>query len=211
MARTGGRNTVFAWFVGIVSVTVVGALVWFAAPAFPAVAVWIGDQYRNATGTAGSADPAEETPTAAPSPAAAPVALPADCAALYPETLWALLSSTAGATLSESDTIPDSATDLAEALEAGDVLTCRWSIPTGPAITTLVATVPEDAPDIAATFLGSRQFACTADGVSTVCARDADGRIVTHDVRDGLWVMSVQRGWRPPQYSETVAARIWGR
>jgi hypothetical protein len=208
MARTGGRNTGFAWFVGIVIAAFVGALVWFAVPAFPGVAVWVGDQYRNATGAGTAEAEADATPTAEPTEAPA-AAFPADCAAMYPETLWALLQSTSGVQLAEDAAIPGSAQELAQAIDASDPVVCHWRIPTGQGITTLVAKVADDASDVAATYLGSRRFACTTDGIRTACSRDADGRIVTHEVRSGVWTMSVQDGWRPPRYSDDVAARIW--
>ena len=42
MAKIGGRNTAFAWLVGIVTLAVVVGLVWLAAPMIPTVFGWTG-------------------------------------------------------------------------------------------------------------------------------------------------------------------------
>lgn len=46
MARVGGRNLAFSWLVGILCAGVVGALLWFAFPAGPAVVEVIGNSLR---------------------------------------------------------------------------------------------------------------------------------------------------------------------
>ncbi len=47
MARVGGRNLAISWIVGVLSVGVVGALLWVAFPAGPALIEMIGDGLRN--------------------------------------------------------------------------------------------------------------------------------------------------------------------
>ncbi|UYO97761.1 hypothetical protein OED01_03320 [Microbacterium sp. M28] len=46
MARVGGRNLAFSWFVGVLCAGVVGVLLWFAFPAGPAVVEIVGNGLR---------------------------------------------------------------------------------------------------------------------------------------------------------------------
>lgn len=41
MARIGGRNTAFAWFVGVVCAGIVGLLVYLASPMVPVIGNYI--------------------------------------------------------------------------------------------------------------------------------------------------------------------------
>ncbi|MGF6822429.1 xanthosine utilization system XapX-like protein [Microbacterium sp. ZKA21] len=49
MARVGGRNLAMSWIVGILCAGVVGALLWLAIPAGPAVIEMVGDSLRQLT------------------------------------------------------------------------------------------------------------------------------------------------------------------
>ncbi len=49
MARVGGRNPVISWIVGMLCAGVVGALLWLAVPAGPAVLEVVGNGLRQLT------------------------------------------------------------------------------------------------------------------------------------------------------------------
>lgn len=46
-ARVGGRNLAISWIAGVLCAGVVGALLWLALPAGPALMQFVGDGLRN--------------------------------------------------------------------------------------------------------------------------------------------------------------------
>ncbi|THE06913.1 hypothetical protein [Microbacterium oleivorans] len=204
MARVGGRNAGFAWFVGIVSAAIVVTLLVLAAPMFPAATQWL-------TQTGGTAQRAIDPDAPSPAPQASPdaTAAPPTCRDLYNEASWAALRVTDGAKVAASTDPPvSSATAVVAALEPSVALTCLWTSDKG-RISTTVATVPTDAGAIAAAALPGKGFECgEADG-RVRCTR-ADGKLVeTIEAGGGRWLSTSQQAWHPEQYAARVAEAVW--
>lgn len=209
MARVGGRSTWFSWFVGAVCVGIVGVLVWLAVPALPGVSTWLGGVLRSATEP--QVEPDEpEVIVIRDAETDAERTVPATCRALYPESLWGLLESTADATLIEGDdALADQSTGLAETLEAEPLLACEWTVEDGPSVGTRVWQVSATAAEVAEPVLRDAGYVCSVTGLKIVCERTRDGVTAQHEIRDGLWVVDIYRGWNPPGYYEGVARSVW--
>ncbi|MFS0868251.1 hypothetical protein AB3M83_13065 [Microbacterium sp. 179-B 1A2 NHS] len=211
MARVGGRNTVFAWFVGIVCTAVVVALAVLAAPVFPAATGWVA----GAVGQVQRAiDPDAAAPVDAAEPADAPAdsgdtGLPTQCRDLYDNAMWATLRFTEGAELTASVDAPGfDAPALVEALSPQVMMTCRWTSDAG-TVSTTIATVPTDAGAIAAASLPSSGFECAAHAGRMLCTRTDGELLETLEAAAGIWVSTSQDAWHPTAYAARVADGVW--
>ncbi|CAL4860867.1 hypothetical protein [Microbacterium sp. MM2322] len=201
MARVGGRNAGFAWFVGIVSAAVVVTLLVLAAPMFPAATQWIAQAGGSAQRAGDPDDPAATADA---------TSTPLQCRDLYNEAAWAGLRWTDGAELTPSMDPPvTSAADFVTALDPDVTVTCRWTSDKGE-ISTTVATVPTDAGAIAAASLPGQGFECVEDD-RIRCTRTAKDLIETIEAGGGLWVSTSQEKWHPKRYADGVAASVWAR
>lgn len=216
MARIGGRSTWFAWLVGLVCFGVVGALVFLAVPLAPAIVDWSGSALRgDLDRPRASADPVPDADGGADAQPERPAA-PGECRELYSEQLWALLSTASGVELSEgADPAPTTITALADELSPSVLLSCSWSTGSGVSVSSVLAEVATDASDAAARTLAGAGFACSPFGLGIRCegpsgAASADVAEI-HTIRDGLWLATIERGWRPPDYAATVEASVWAR
>ncbi|WP_065570956.1 hypothetical protein [Microbacterium oleivorans] len=202
MARVAGRNSVFAWFVGVVSAAVVVTLLVLAFPLFPAATQWVAQ-------AGGGAQSAGDSDTGAPGASPAASDGPRVCRDLYNEASWAELRWTDGAQVAESTDPPVStAEDLVAALEPAVVLTCRWTSDEGE-ISTTVATVPTDAGAVAAAALPTKKFTCGDEEGRVRCTRTDGDLIETIEAGAGRWVSTSQRAWHPAGYADGVAAAVW--
>lgn len=196
MARVGGRNAGFAWFVGVVSAAIVVTLIVLAVPMFPAASRWVAE-----------ASGASAAPEASAGIGAAPLA----CRDLYSEAAWAGLRWTDGAELVPSTDPPiTTATDVVAALEPQVELTCTWTSDLGE-ISTTVATVPTDAGAIATAALPALGFDCAGDDDRVRCTRTDGDLVETIDTGGGRWVSTSQQGWHPSRYTDGVARAVWSR
>ncbi|MFJ6677601.1 hypothetical protein ACIQLK_00575 [Microbacterium sp. NPDC091382] len=199
MARIAGRNSVFAWFIGLVSAAVVVTLIVLAFPLFPAATQWIA-QGGGSTKPAGAGAP-DASPEAADGPRT--------CRDLYNEASWAGLRWTDGAEVAQSTDAPEStAEDVVAALAPTIVFTCRWTSDEGE-ISTTVATVPTDAGAVAAAALPTRKFACGDAEGRVRCTRTDGDLIETIEAGGGRWVSTSQRAWHPAGYADGVAEAVW--
>lgn len=199
MARVGGRNSAFAWIVGILCAGVVGVLAWIAAPLMPVAVQFVADQLN----------PPTSEPAAGSGGAGADDPQPSECRDLYPGDLWSELTRTEDAVLTPSDEWATSAASgLLDALTPTLRFTCAW---TGDerAVVTSLADVPADAGAIAETALPALGFTCAPVEVRTRCVREDGQTVETIETGGGLWVMSVESGWRPDRYADRVAAQVW--
>lgn len=201
MARIGGRNVAFAWFAGLVCLAIVGALAWFALPAIPVAAQWMGAALRGPS----AAPPAAVAPTAAPSPGSSPSAMPADCRALYPDALWAALTQSGRLITTAGPVRVDAA--LKQALVATPALTCAWRSDAGDITTTLYRT-SGPAAQLAAAALSAAGYTCAA-GTVVQCERDRGASAQIHSAGPGAWVATTFGAWRPDGYASEVAARVF--
>jgi len=198
MARVGGRNTLFAWGVGLVCAGIVGALVWLAAPLVPAGLAFLEDRTSPPTSEPVAGD-GEEVADAAPS----------ECRDLYSDSLWSSLVWADDSVLTPSEDAPEiSAQGFADALAPAVRLTCTWTSAEGDISTTL-ASVASDAGAIAKTALPSLGYSCTSVAQRTRCTLDADGRLETIEAGGGVWLSSVLDRWRPARYVDETAERVW--
>lgn len=202
MARLGGRNVWIAVPASLLCAGVVGSLLWLSQPILPATAEWVVDAAQKAT-----------TISVTPPPAATEgrfaSAEVADCRSLYPDRLWAELTWTPEALLSQDSAAPATAVAaLTAALSPEIRVTCTWRAPAG-SISTTVAAVGGDAVAIAEAALEGAGFACTS-GQGLTCTRTRGAVVEEHSVRDGLWISSVETSWHPEDYGATVAATVWG-
>lgn len=208
MAQTGGRSTWFSWFVGIVCVGIVGVLAWLAVPALPGVSEWVSETLQSATA---ADEPEPEVVIIRDDESGATRTVPAECRGLYPDSLWALLESTADASLIEGDdALAGQSAALAGRLSAEPVLACEWAVPDGPSVGTRIWQVDSAAAEMAEPIFRDAGFVCSVTGQNLVCERTGDGVTYQHEIRDGLWVVDVYRGWTPPGYYESVAESVWG-
>jgi hypothetical protein len=198
VARIGGRNTVFAWIVGLACAGVVGALAVLALPMFPASVAWLGAFSAGPT----SAPVADGADTAAPG-------LPTECRALYRDELWNTLKWTPDAVLAPSTDAPvTTAAPLVGALAPAVLLTCGWTSAEGTVSTTLAQVAP-DAGDIAAAALPASGFSCADVDDRTRCTRTEGALTETIEAGGGLWLSTSESGWHPDRYVERVAERVW--
>lgn len=215
MARIGGRNTAFAWFVGVVSLAVVLALVWLAAPMAPVVFAWTGQIVD------GALNPQAAAPSTSPSPTLTPSAAPPTdtgnagpataCGDLYPRTLWDQLKAAPGTSLDESVEFPPSSiAGLPEALGARVTIGCTWTDAAGTATVT-VADVGPTAVETAQAVLTATGFACAplADGVRCDLPAGDQSPAETHVIREGRWLAVVRTFPGPPFDQATTEARVW--
>ncbi|MCK6079125.1 hypothetical protein KZX37_00660 [Microbacterium sp. EYE_5] len=207
MARVGGRNSAFAWIVGVVSAAVVVALLVFAVPMFPAATGWITD----AVGQAQRAiDPDAAAPVASePSPSNGAITGSQYCRELYDAALWAELDRAPGAERSATSDAPAStATELVAALEPAVTMTCLWTSELGE-VSTTVATVPTDAGAIAAAALPRDGFECESGPGRTRCERTDGDLLETIEARGDTWVSTSQHAWHPTRYADEVAGAVF--
>lgn len=205
MARIGGRNAWIAWPAALLCAGVVGTLTWLALPMVPVAVAWAGDMLRAAT------EPAAPEPAATTLAARVAAAEDVDCRALYPDALWAELTWTPDVLLSQDFAPPATAdTSLTDALAPAVRLSCHWRTPDGRLISSTLAAVAPEAAPIAEASLRGQGFTCRTDAAALVCARTSDTVREEHELRDGLWLASVQSGWRIQDYAPRVAARVWG-
>lgn len=198
MARVGGRNTVFAWTVGLVCAAVVGALVWLAAPLVPAGLLFVGEKVNPPTSgpVAGDGDDAGD-------------GAPAECRDLYPDTLWSSLVWTEDSVLSPSEDAPTSAAQgFVDALAPSVRFTCAWTSAKGD-ITTTLASVPADAGAIAKTALPALGFSCDPIADRVRCVLRSEERIETIETAGGVWLSTAEDGWHPSLYVDEIADRVW--
>lgn len=203
MARISGRNLWIAIPAGVLCAGVVGALAWLSQPMIPVTVAWVGDTLRNAT-TLTVPEPAASRPAAFESAATS------DCRALYPDGLWAELTWTPDALLSQNVSPPATTVEaIVEALAPEVRVTCTWRAPGDRTISTTVAAVsPEVAPIAEAAFVGAG-FACdTSQGLT--CSRKRGGVVEEQFFRDGMWISSVETAWSPKGYGARIAAHVWG-
>ncbi len=202
MARVGGRNAAFAWFAGLVCLGVVAALVWFALPALPVAAQWIGV-------TLGASQPAPgaaASPTApGPSAPAAPSAVPSDCRTLYSDAMWAALTQSGHLITTAGPVRVDAA--LKQALTATPALTCAWRSDAGEITTTLFRTAGPAA-QLTVAALSAAGYACTA-GTVAQCDRDRGASAQSHAAGPGAWVATTFGAWRPDGYASDVTAHVF--
>lgn len=215
MARIGGRNTAFAWLVGVVSLAVVVGLVWLAAPMAPVVFAWTGQIVD------GALNPRPDVSNTPPAPTPTTTELPPDdtapagparaCGDLYPRALWDQLKAAAGTSLDESvEFPPSSVAGLPEALGARVTIGCAWTDAAG-AATVTVADVGASAVTTAQTVLTATGFVCTplADGVRCDLAAGDSSPAETHVIRGGRWLAVVRTFPGPPFDQATAEARVW--
>lgn len=215
MAKIGGRNTAFAWFVGVVSVAVVAGLVWLAAPMTPVVLAWTGDVVDRAL----NPQPVVTVPDPSPSPTETvqpsvnddAAGAPTTCGDLYSRALWDQLKAATGTSLDESiEYPPSSVAGLPEALGAQVTLGCTWTDGTGTATVT-VADVSASAVETAQNVLPATGFVCTSleDGVRCDLPAGDASAAESHVLRGGRWLAVVRTFPGPPFDQASTEARVW--
>ncbi len=216
MAKIGGRNTVFAWLVGVVSLAVVAGLVWLATPMTPVVLAWTG-QIVDAALNPGPATPRASPSVTVPPPAQDEVAgAPTACGDLYPRALWDQLKAADGTSLDESiEFPPSSVAGLPEALGAQVTVGCAWTDAAGTATVT-VADVDPSAIQTAQNILPATGFVCTplpdiplTDGVRCDLPAGDQSAAETHVLRAGRWLAVVRTFPGPPFDQASAEARVW--
>lgn len=206
VARLAGRNTGFAWVVGVWCAAVVGALVVLAAPMAPVVTDWtlrtlpiIGEQIAH---EAGAGEAVAST-------------VPADCDALASPELRAALRAGAPATFTAgAGEVLAGVPGLAELLAAEPAVDCRWTAADGTA-QVWVATVGDDAAATAEELLLAVGFECSAHGDGVLCTRehaaagDAAASTESHLVRGTVWAAIVTSGWEQGGITGAVERMLW--
>ncbi|MDT3331711.1 hypothetical protein Q9S78_13655 [Microbacterium sp. KSW-18] len=204
MARVGGRNAAFAWFVGIVSAAIIVTLLVLAIPMFPAASQWLAQIGRTSDGSDGAGAPSPGASSASDAASS-----PQGCRDLYNDAAWAVLRQTDGAVVTASTDPPVStAKDVVAALQPAVVLTCRWTSDAGE-ISTTVATVPTDAGAIAAASLPAKGFTCADDDGRVRCERTDGDLVESIEAGGGRWLSTSQQAWHPSRYAEGVADAVW--
>ncbi len=203
----GGRNTAFAWIVGVVCASVVAVLAVAAIPMFPAAGGWVAgavEQVRGVLDPGYSPAPAPQEDDEAPTDDGL-----SECRDLYGRAQWATLRWTTGSELAASVDPPvTTATALVEALQPTVSMTCVWTSDEG-RISTTLATVPTDAGAIAAAALPTLGFTCEKQADRMRCQRTDGDALETVEAGGGLWVSSSHDGWRPSGYASGVAESVW--
>ena len=215
MAKIGGRNTAFAWLVGVVTLAVVVGLAWLAAPMLPVVFGPTGQVVDSAFNPRPSATSAEPSPTptsTAPPPAEQNRAgSPEACGDLYPRALWDQLKAADGTSLDESvEFPPSSVAGLPEALGARVTIGCQWTDASGTATVTL-ADVGPSAAEAVQNILPATGFTCTplADGIRCELPAGDVTAAETHVVRGGRWLAVVRTFPGPPFDQASAEAAVW--
>lgn len=209
MARVGGRNRWIAVPVGLLCAGVVGALVWLATPMLPTTVQWAGETLRGAT-TYVLAQDSDGDPIAVGTASKFTTPAESGCRALYPDPLWAELTWTRGALLTQTVIPPPTAVEpLTEALAPAVLVTCGWRADGDLQLSTTVSRVAVDAPAIAQATLEGAGFRCTTGAVLT-CTRASGDVIEEHLLRDDLWVSTVETSWHPLDYGAQITTRLWG-
>ena len=215
MAKIGGRNTAFAWLVGVVALAVVMGLVWLAAPMVPVVFGWTGqviDSALNPQAAGPSAEPSPTPTSTVPPPVAEDRAGdPAACGDLYPRALWDQLKAADGTSLDESVEFPPSAVaGLPEALGAQVTIGCAWTDAAGTATVTL-ADVGASAVETAQNIFTVTGFTCTPldDGVRCELPAGDVTAAETHVLRGGRWLAVVRTFPGPPFDQASAEASVW--
>lgn len=204
MARVPGRDNRIAIPVTVLSLAVVGALVWFAVPAMPLVMTWA----RGAAGNAATMLAATPTPHAVVADGLD--LAETDCRELYPNELWNELTWTSDAILSQSTAGPATAmTDLVAVLAPTAARTCTWIDSGGQTVVTTFATVAPDAGAMAEAALRGQGFGCTTTDGTISCAGETDAGQEHQAVRGSLWVTTVSAAWYPEDYDERIATYLW--
>lgn len=198
MAKVGGRSAWIAWPAMIGCIGVIGVLLVLAVPGVPGAIDFVGTTLRGATSAPaadGAGGPAEEAAT--------------DCRDLYPDRLWAELTWTPQALLSQNASAPATAANLVTALAPDVRFTCVWNAEDGRNIVTTVASVGDAASAVAQAALSADGFSCGVEDELAHCERTRDGITEIHDLRGGTWVASILTGWVPEDYSTQVASRAF--
>lgn len=215
MAKIGGRNTAFAWLVGLVSLAVIAGLVWLAAPMTPVVLAWTGGVVDGALNPRPAASVPEPTPslTETPPPPASDdeAGAPTTCGDLYPRALWDQLKAAKGTSLDESIGYPPSSVaGLPEALGAQITLGCAWTDGAGTATVT-VADVSASAVETAQSVLPATGFVCTPleDGVRCDLPAGDTSAAESHVLRGGRWLAVIRTFPGPPFDQASTEARVW--
>lgn len=215
MAKIGGRNTAFAWLVGVVALAVVVGLVWLAAPMVPVVFGWTGqviDSALNPRPAGPSAEPSPTPTSTVPPPVAEHRAGdPAACGDLYPRALWDQLKAADGTSLDESvEFPPSSVAGLPEALGAQVTFGCAWTDAAGTATVTL-ADVGASAVETAQNIFTVTGFTCTPldDGVRCELPAGDVTAAETHVLRGGRWLAVVRTFPGPPFDQASAEASVW--
>lgn len=191
----GGRNSTFAWVVGVLSAALIVGLIVLALPLLP---VW--------TQLAGPAPTASAT--FEPERAAVP-GEPRACRDLYTTALWGSIDLAASDDVRESQdepasSIPEIVTELAPTVR----FTCDWSSPGG-TITTTYADAAADTARLLQGALDDTDFACEELGERLRCTRSDGDVIETIEVGDGRWLSSMQTGWQPTGYAGVTGNAVW--
>lgn len=205
MARVGGRSTVIAVPVGVLCVAIVAALVWLSLPMVPVTVAWAGDVLRNATTPAPAAEPADSAARHALAGDAV------DCRALYSNSLWNELTWQGRTILDQSvDAPPTDVPALVEVLAPEVRVACRWTAQDGGTVSSALAVIAAEGPVLAEAALRGQGFACGARNGVVRCTRVQGATIEDHVLRDGLWLASVQRSWRPEDYAARLERSVFG-
>ena len=188
----------------VLSLAIVGALVWFAVPAMPLVMAWAG-------GTAGNAvTMLAATPTPHAVVAEGLNVAETDCRELYPNDLWNELTWTSDAILSQSTAGPATAmSDLVAALAPTAARTCTWTTSAGQAVVTTFATVSADAAGMAEASLRGQGFACATTEGTLECSSTTDAGTEHQAVHGPLWVTTISSAWYPEDYDHRIAIHLW--
>ena len=204
MARVPGRDNRIAVPAMVLSLAIVGALVWFAVPAMPLVMAWAGGAAGNAV-TMLAATPTPHTVVAEGLDVAE-----TDCRELYPNDLWNELTWTSDAILSQSTAGPATAmSDLVAALAPTEARTCTWTTSAGQAVVTTFATVSADAAGMAEASLRGQGFACATTEGTLECSSTTDAGTEHQAVHGPLWVTTVSSAWYPEDYDHRIAIHLW--
>lgn len=208
MARLGGRNTVFAWFVGIVCAAIVVTIAVIAAPLFPAATTWFT---AAAVEMQRFIDP-DSVPAADAEPDPTPTAdagATVQCRDLYDEAVWTALRLADGSALVTSTEAPTtSASALVDALQPEVTLTCAWTSEAG-MISTTLARVPMDAGAVARASLPGSGFTCEDDASLVRCTRTDGALVETIEADGGRWLSTSRQGWDIATYEERVSRHAW--
>lgn len=204
MARTGGRNTVFAWLVGVVCTGIVVALAVIALPLIPHASGWVAEGLGQLTGTSDGSSSAQDDRR----PATPPVGATGACRDLYPDPLWTSLRMAGEADMTTTVDPPEIA-GLPEGLSLQPSVTCVWRSDEG-TITTTVATAPTDTASLVQPILVAEGFACATVADRVRCTRAGEETLESVEIGGGIWLSSVQEKWRPASYATRVADRVWG-
>lgn len=199
MARIGGRNAFFAWFVGLACLAILGVLAYLAVPMLPVSLAWVGATVGQTSETSAPVAAGDEA-VAGP---------PTQCPKLYDEALWAAMRSTKKSVMTPSKDAPTTtATALVSALQPQVTLTCSWHSSLG-TVTTTLATVPPDAGAIASSALPAAGFTCEKIDDRTRCARSDGDLTETIEAGGGTWLSTSESGWHPKDYVSRTAAVVW--